>query len=250
MATFPTHPLAAFSAAPALPALLLLCVAGAGLTLGLAEAMTEAAPRSRAGALALFLGAAALAVRGIGRGRSGTYPHGRLGLCNAVTLTRAALAASLLAPALAGTPRPGLCLALTLVALALDGVDGWLARQAGLASRFGARFDMETDSLLALVLALLAMQTAGLGPWVLVLGLPRYVFWAAMWVWPWLDGPLPPRRSRRWICVVQIGALAALQLPGLWPAAAALAVPLAAGALALVLWSFAVDIRRLAKARG
>jgi phosphatidylglycerophosphate synthase len=39
--------------------------------------------------------------------------------------------------------------------LALDGLDGWLARRFGLASAYGARFDMEVDGFLILVLALL-----------------------------------------------------------------------------------------------
>src|SRR4051794_31124111 len=39
---------------------------------------------------------------------------------------------------------PGLVLAaLVLAVLALDGLDGWLARRAGLVSAFGAHFDME-----------------------------------------------------------------------------------------------------------
>ena len=43
---------------------------------------------------------------------------------------------------------------------ALDGVDGWLARRSGIASAFGARFDMEIDALLILVLAVLAWRSA------------------------------------------------------------------------------------------
>jgi multidrug efflux pump subunit AcrA (membrane-fusion protein) len=38
----------------------------------------------------------------------------------------------------------------------LDGVDGWLARRHEIASRFGARFDMEVDALLILALSVLA----------------------------------------------------------------------------------------------
>ena len=46
----------------------------------------------------------------------------------------------------------------------LDGVDGWLARAIALASDFGARFDMETDALFILVLAVLAWQFGKAGP--------------------------------------------------------------------------------------
>ena len=35
--------------------------------------------------------------------------------------------------------------ALVAAALSLDAVDGWLARRCGVASRFGARFDLEVD---------------------------------------------------------------------------------------------------------
>ena len=48
--------------------------------------------------------------------------------------------------------RPSL-LGLSAVALALDGVDGWWARRTGTCSAFGARFDMEVDAFLILVLS-------------------------------------------------------------------------------------------------
>ena len=48
--------------------------------------------------------------------------------------------------------------------------DGPAARRSGIASRFGARFDMETDALMILVLAVLAWRWDRAGAWVLLPG--------------------------------------------------------------------------------
>lgn len=174
------------------------------------------------------------------------YPHARLGLCNYVTLLRLVLVCALGVHVLGGGGASWVFLTLALVALALDGVDGWLARRQGLASAFGARFDVEVDALLALVLAVNAAMTPQIGLVAVVLGLPRYVFVLASQGMPWLRGPLPERFSRKVVCVLQLGALIALQAPGL-PLVPALGL-MAATALAL-LWSFAVDILWLWRAR-
>jgi len=76
------------------------------------------------------------------RGLLHNYPHDVIGACNAVTLIRAALVA-LLSGALFTHPSSWLVFAIAVVAFASDGLDGWLARRAGLSSEFGARFDME-----------------------------------------------------------------------------------------------------------
>jgi phosphatidylglycerophosphate synthase len=186
----------------------------------------------------------ALAVRAMAAG----YPHARLGLCNLVTLGRLALAALLAVPlampgGLAGRPAMAWSLvALTGVSLALDGLDGILARRSGLASAFGARFDMEVDAALAAMLAALALASGKAGAWVLALGFMRYGFVAAMVVLPWLRKPLPDRYSRKAACVVQIGVLIALLAP---PVAPPLSVGLGLAALAALTWSFAVDVRWL-----
>ena len=52
-------------------------------------------------------------------------------------------------------------LALAGLVLLLDGVDGWLARRGGWCSRFGARFDMETDALLVLLILLVLLFLTG-----------------------------------------------------------------------------------------
>ena len=176
------------------------------------------------------------------------YGHDRMGACNAVTLLRAGLAA-VLAVAVLRPEVSGLALfGLAATALSLDGADGWLARRSGLASGFGARFDMEVDAALATILALVLLR-AGLaeGPVstasLLVLGFARHVFLAASLVLPWLARPLTERLSRKLVCVLQIGTLTALLLPALH-GLASLLLPVAAG---LVLWSFARDLRVLAR---
>lgn len=170
------------------------------------------------------------------------YPHSRIGGCNRVTLLRAALVAALLPP-LVERDAAGVTIAVIgATALALDGVDGWMARRSGLASAFGARFDMEVDAALALILSLHILWGTGVGAEILVLGLTRYVFVAAGLVWPALTAPLPQRFRRKLICVIQLATLILLQLPMLPTDLAIWLTRLAGTAL---LWSFAVDIRWL-----
>jgi phosphatidylglycerophosphate synthase len=174
-------------------------------------------------------------------------PHTRFGSANTVTLVRAAIACLL--ASLYGEPWSRHALIVTAVAifaLTLDGVDGWLARLRRTESRFGARFDMETDALLVLVLSLLAWESGRAGVWVLAAGLMRYVFVAAGKAWPWLEGALPPSRRRKTICVLQLIALISCVAPilpdGMRTAAAAAAVAMLSG-------SFAVDIAWLYRRR-
>lgn len=174
------------------------------------------------------------------------YPHADLGLCNQVTLVRLALTAVLLAPLVA--PTSGwtvICVA--LVVLALDGVDGWLARRQGQVSTFGARLDVEVDAALSLVLALNAWASGTIGIGVLLLALPRYVYVAAALVVPWMARPLLERFDRKLICVVQIAVLIALQAPvveGL------LAITMATGTALALSWSFGRDALWLWRTRG
>ncbi|SFC73342.1 CDP-alcohol phosphatidyltransferase family protein [Tropicimonas isoalkanivorans] len=167
------------------------------------------------------------------------FPHDRFGACNTATLFRGALAAVLLTPAAAGSAAGWTVFALAAVALSLDAVDGWLARRTGLTSRYGARFDMEADSLLALALAMNALANGMPWPLAVVLGCTRYVFVAAISVYPWLGRPLPERFSRKAVCVLQISVLVAFLAPPLTgPAFTWLAV----FASVAVLGSFARDI--------
>jgi phosphatidylglycerophosphate synthase len=140
-----------------------------------------------------------------------------LGVANRVTLTRAVLAcgvAALAAQPLASPSSVRTLVGLSAVALVLDALDGQVARRTGTTSRFGARFDMEVDAFLILVLsAYVAQATAW---WVLAMGLARYVFWTARLVLPGLRGSAPPRRWCKVVAAVQgivLTAVAADVLP-------------------------------------
>jgi phosphatidylglycerophosphate synthase len=157
-----------------------------------------------------------------------------------VTGIRAALTAVLAALLVRGAqPDATSIVAIASVAAALDGADGWVARRTRTASAFGARFDMETDALLILVLSALVWRMEKAGAWVVASGLMRYAFVAAAIAWPWMQEPLEPSRRRQAICVVQVVALIVALLPPIGPAAAS---ALAAAALAALAWSFLVDI--------
>lgn len=185
----------------------------------------------------------------------GAHPHPRFGPANRVTLLRLGLAALLAALVGEALPRPPLAsmsvAAWWLVVIAtatalLDAVDGALARRSGLASAFGARFDMETDAVFTLVLCALVLQAGQAGPWVLASGLMRYAFVTAARPWPWLAGALPPSKRRQTVCVVQITTLIVCLGPIVPPP---LATGLAAISLALLTLSFAIDVRTLARQR-
>jgi phosphatidylglycerophosphate synthase len=135
---------------------------------------------------------------------------------------------------------------ITVAVSALDGVDGWLARRSSLASEFGARYDMETDALLLMVLAAIAWRWDRAGVWVLACGLMRYAFVAAGWAWRWIERPLPPSLRRKTVCVVQIVTLGVIVAPIIphW-----LSVTAAAVTLVLLAWSFLVDLVWLAGQR-
>ncbi len=169
-----------------------------------------------------------------------------LGLCNVVTLGRLVLVSALVAPLFFDGASAWLVVGLSAVVLAFDGVDGWLARRSNLVSGFGARFDVEVDSAFALILAVHALIDGSAGPIVLLLGLVRYVYVLAGLALPWLNGPLPERFSRKAVCVLQLLALIALQLPFVTPPFSTVLVIIAAAA---VLWSFGRDILWLRRSR-
>jgi phosphatidylglycerophosphate synthase len=168
------------------------------------------------------------------------------GLANGVTLGRGVLTLLLAAflGVQGGTEVGWLLVVLAIAAVALDGVDGRLARRRNEASAFGARFDMETDALLIMVLAAIVWQLDKAGAWILLAGLLRYLFVLASYVWQWLDRPLPPSRRRQTVCVLQIVSLIGAFVPGVAPPWSA---ALAFAGLAVLVWSFAVDVVWLAR---
>jgi len=151
---------------------------------------------------------------------------------NWITFVRALLAVTV---AVIGPTQLGLTL--VVVALALDWVDGQVARRTGTCSAFGARFDMETDAFLILVLSVYA--AAALGWWVLLIGAARYLLWLAERVLPWLRRPVPPRYWRKVVAAVQ-GIVLAVAVSGVLPSA--WSAGLLVGALALLAESFGRDV--------
>jgi phosphatidylglycerophosphate synthase len=204
-------------------AVVLLAVLSAGVGLGVP---------------ALVLGAACAVVTCLllvtGMARTGLDT---LGAANRVTLLRATLVAGVTALVVqswtASVPRP-LVVSLSAVALALDAVDGWLARRTDSVTRLGAAFDMETDAFLILVLSLYVAPVAGW--WVLAIGLARYGLMAAAQVWRWLANPTPPRAWAKVVAAIQgvvLAVAASDLLPRTW------SQTLLAGAGALLVESFA-----------
>ena len=194
-------------------------------------------------AMVCYAGMALLIVAGLTRH---DHPY-RFGLANTITLSRAALTALLFGIAaewLAGgvatfADRARWSLAgIAALILILDGLDGHAARRAGTASPFGARFDMEADALFVLALFLLVMATGALGPWVLACGVIRYAFVIACLFEPRLNGPLPPRRRRKAIYVVQAASPMVALMPICPPICGSL---LCAAAFGFVAYSFGAD---------
>ena len=186
----------------------------------------------------LFFAAAAILIVGAARNH---HPHPRFGAANTVTLLRVALVAGV-AGFLGETPSDRIAWlaagAVTLIAV-LDGIDGWLARRSQEQSAFGARFDMETDAALILILSLLVWHHEKAGAWVVACGLMRYGFVATGWILPWMAGPLRSTLRGKSVAIAQLVGLGLALLP-------VVRVPVstivAAVTLALLIWSFAVDI--------
>lgn len=172
----------------------------------------------------------------------------RFGPANQITWVRAALTAMLAgyavdAPTIDATIWWPI-VAVACAALALDGLDGYVARRRGECSAFGARFDMETDAALILVLALLVWQSGKTGSWVLIIGVMRYVFIAVGGVFPILTSPLLSSTRRKLVCVGQVVGLVLCLLP-IIPRETAFFV--AAMALAALTLSFAKDVMTLTR---
>ncbi|HET8953060.1 MAG TPA: CDP-alcohol phosphatidyltransferase family protein [Solirubrobacteraceae bacterium] len=156
---------------------------------------------------------------------------GRLGPASWVTLARATLAVgvvALAADSFAHTTPVALLVTFAAAALALDLLDGWVARRTGTATALGARFDGEVDAFL--ILALSVYVASELGAWVLAIGAARYLFGAGEWLLPWMRAPLPPRRWRKLVAALQ-GVVLTVAAAGVVPEAAMQLVLAAALAL-------------------
>lgn len=195
-----------------------------------------------------YLGGAALILAFWRRQRFGTanlVTLGRvIGTCWVIGLTLQAVLGRLSTAGLLGMIMVGAC------CLALDGVDGKIARARGETSPFGARFDMETDAALNLALSLAVAVLGIAGWWVLTIGLLRYAYVAASRVAPRpvrdvLRVPLPYHYSRKVVAVIQgVALLLALALGFIGVARVAPLLPavVLGAALAVLCWSFGRDI--------
>jgi phosphatidylglycerophosphate synthase len=236
---------AVLGARPASPVVLDGVTVGLVLQLGLLLALAATVGLQAAGwATGVAFGVLTWALLTTGLRRAG---RPALGPADRVTLGRTVLVGGVAALAADALTRPvpmPLVVGLTAVALLLDGVDGQVARRTGTASPLGARFDMEVDAFLILVLSAFLVRPLGL--WVLAIGAMRYAFVVAGLLLPWLTAPLPPRFARKVVAAVQ-GVVLVVAVTGLLPTAVTLvAVQLA---LAALCWSFGRDLVWLARHR-
>ncbi len=167
-------------------------------------------------------------------------PSARLGPAGWVTLIRGTLAVGVAALTAASFERDvavATLVTLACVALALDFVDGWLARRTATESPLGAKLDGEVDAFLILVLSIDVATSAGV--WVLAIGLARYAFLAAGWVLPWMRAPLPRRDWRKTVTASQ-GIALVIAAAGVLPLGVSRL--LLAIALAMLAESFGRDV--------
>jgi phosphatidylglycerophosphate synthase len=217
--------------------------------LGLLAVLQQGAGLGTVGWLGGLVAGAATASL-LARGRCGRGAV-QLGPADHVTLARAVLVCGVTAMvvgSVAGSapgPRTTLVIvSLSMVALVLDAVDGAVARRTGTVSALGARFDMEVDALLILVLGV--HVAADVGWWVLAIGGYRYALLAAAtWAF-WLRGQVPARRWRKAVAAVQgiVLTVGAAQLLADPVVVAALLV-----SLALLTASFGTEIAELWRIR-
>lgn len=98
-----------------------------------------------------------------------------------------------------------------------DLADGYLARVSGTATTLGGKLDLQLDGRGLLVATLLAYHYAVVGWWFLLVGLARYMFVFAAWVYRRLGGTfdLRPNSLRRPLAGAQMGIGVALLAPRL-----------------------------------
>lgn len=122
-------------------------------------------------------------------------------------------------------------------AIALDAVDGWVARRTHSSTPEGSRLDMESDAILYLILSL--PLGVAIGWWVWLIGAMRYLFAAGSWLRPSWRRTLEYSGVRRVIAAVQGVVLAAFAGPWF---SASIEVSVSAAACVLLLYSFGRDI--------
>ena len=185
-----------------LPAIRLATILGMLATAALLGVVSATAGLGVAGWIAgLATGSAATALLVTARMRS---DQPAIHPADWVTLTRTVLIAGVAGLVADSFGRPVSVTALvtlSTVALALDAVDGQVARRTGTATPLGGRIDGEVDAFLILLLSIYVSQDYG--RWVLVIGAARYALLLAGWLIPWLAAPLPPRYWGKVVAAVQ-----------------------------------------------
>jgi phosphatidylglycerophosphate synthase len=167
-------------------------------------------------------------------------PPARLGPAGWITLIRATLVVGVAALTAASFERDvtvATLVTLASVALALDFVDGWVARRTATESALGAKLDGEVDAFLILVLSVEVAPSVG--AWVLAIGLARYAFFAAGWALPWMRASLPRRDWRKTVTASQ-GVALVIAASGVAPSGVSRV--LLAVALAMLVESFGRDV--------
>ena len=163
-------------------------------------------------------------------------PGGTFGLANGITALR--LAATLTLLLISGTWVIKLPLALAI--LALDGLDGWVARKCSLNSPFGEYFDKEVDAFFTLTLCLILFRDQHLQSWIMLPGVLRYLFVL------YLKAARPPRnketatRFGKFIGVLVLVTLMLCLLP-----LPRICSPLAQAATLALALSFAVSLKQI-----
>ena len=106
---------------------------------------------------------------------------------------------------------------------------------------------METDALLILVLSVFVWYYGKAAAWVLACGLMRYAFVASGWMLPWMAGPLRPTLRGKAVAVGQFLGLSLALAPTVPTPTSDIT---AAVTLAVLAWSFAIDVGRLWREEG
>ena len=172
------------------------------------------------------------------------------GMANGVTMIRGLLAA-LVGCLVGSAPSANIAIAATvisIVALLMDGLDGFIARKTDTCTEYGARLDMEVDAWFMLLLSVLVHQWSQAGVWVLFCGLARYAWVGVQLSVPWFNRPLPPEPAlrRKTACVLGVAGLALALYPWPWPS---FNTGLAAVATLALAVSFAIDANWLIQQR-
>lgn len=158
------------------------------------------------------------------------------GLANSVTALRltGVLVIGILPPHTSGV----LVALFGLILLIADGLDGWIAKHLGKTSEFGEVFDKETDAYFMLIVCLILISRQMLEPWILIVGLLRYVtVLIRFFVRPMMDKERKSSTARV-IFVVVVVALLVCFLP--FPV---IHKPIAIAATLLLIYSFFDDYR-------